>query len=89
MDNQIVLKALEKISELKLNKHDKNEMYNAECVTRNRSHRRKNIVGDIRPTGSTFILYSNGEWVSRKKLGINTVDQLLEWVKKDIENLSR
>lgn len=89
MDNQTVLSALAKIPELRINKHEKNELYNVECITRKPHHRRKNIVGDIRPNGRSFILYSNGEWVSRTKLGIETLDQLLEWVKKDIGNLSR
>jgi hypothetical protein len=89
MDNQVVLNALAKIPELKINKHNKNELYNAECITRKPHHRRKNIVGDIRPSGSSFILYSNGDWVSRNKLGITTLEELLEWVRKDIEYLSR
>lgn len=88
MDNQIVLSALAKIPELKINKI-KNNLYNAECITRNPNQSRKNVVGNIRENGTSFILYSNGEWVSRTQLGIQTLDQLLEWVRKDIENLSR
>ena len=61
MDNQTVLSALAKIPELKINKHEKNELYNAECITRKPHHRRKNIVGDISPNGKSFILYSNGK----------------------------
>ncbi|KGR90174.1 hypothetical protein CD30_13055 [Ureibacillus massiliensis 4400831 = CIP 108448 = CCUG 49529] len=89
MDNQTVLSALSKIPELRINRHEKNELYNVECITRNPHHRRKNIVGDINPGGRSFILYNNGKWVSKNKLGIQNLDQLLEWVKKDIDHLSR
>lgn len=89
MDNQTVLSALAKIPELKINKHEKNELYNAECITRSPKQRRKNVVGNISPNGSNFILYSNGEWIPRGQLGVQTLDQLLEWVRKDIANLSR
>jgi hypothetical protein len=89
MDNQVVLNALSKIPELKINKHDKSELYNAECITRKPHHRRKNIVGDINPNGSSFILYNKGEWVSRNLIGIKTLEELLVWVGKDIEYLSR
>lgn len=88
MDNKILLEKLAQIPGVKLNKHLKNEMFNGECITRNPKHRRINVVGDIRPTGSSFILYSNGKWVSRNKLGIRTVDEAIEWIKKDIEWLS-
>ncbi|WEG11142.1 hypothetical protein PU629_13280 [Pullulanibacillus sp. KACC 23026] len=71
MDNQIVLNALKKIPELQINRHKKNELYNAACLSRKPHHRRKNRVGDINPNGISFILYNNGLWVSRKKLGIS------------------
>jgi hypothetical protein len=89
MDNQIVLIALAKIPELKIIKHLKSDLFNAECTTKKQHHRRKNVVGDIRLSGTSFILYNNGVWIPRKRLGINTLDELLEWVRRDIEYLSR
>lgn len=89
MDNRILLAKLAEIPEIRLNKHNKNELFNAECTTRKPQHRRKNVVGDINPTGSSYILYSNGKWVSKNQLGIKTVDEAIEWVKRDIEFLSR
>jgi hypothetical protein len=89
MDNKILLEKLAQLPGIQLNKHDKNEMFNGECTTRRPHHRRKNVIGDIWPTGSSFILYKDGEWVSKNKLGITTVDEAIEWIKKDIENLSK
>ena len=89
MDNKMVLSALANIPEIKIIRHQKNELYNAECITRKPNHRRKNIVGDINPNGRSFILYNNRQWVSKNKIGIQSIEQLLEWVKKDIDFLSR
>ncbi|PLR98527.1 hypothetical protein [Bacillus sp. T33-2] len=89
MDNKIFLEKLVEIQGLKIHKHPKNDLYNGECVTRQPHHRRQNVVGDISPTGSSFILYADGKWVSKNKLGIRTVDEAIEWIKKDIEFLSK
>jgi hypothetical protein len=89
MENKILLEKLAELPGIQLNKHDKNELYNGECITRKPNQRRKNVVGDIRPTGTSFILYTEGKWVSKNELGIRTVDEAIEWIKKDIEILSR
>jgi hypothetical protein len=89
MDNRILLEHLKKIPELKIIKHAKNDLYNGQCLTRKQHHRRFNVIGDINPSGSSFILFSNGKWTSKNKLGIKTVEQAIEWVKKDIEYLSK
>lgn len=89
MDNKILLQKLLELPEIRINKHNKNELYNAECITRKPHHYRKNVVGNIRPTGRSFILYSNGDWISKNELGIKTIDEAMEWIKKDIEFLSR
>lgn len=78
IDNKILLEKLSMIPELKLNKHQKNDLFNGECITRKPTSRRKNLIGDINPNGSSFILYNDGKWISRNTLGINTID----WIKK-------
>lgn len=45
----ILLERFAKIPEIKLNKHPKNELFNGECITRKKHHRRKNVIGDINP----------------------------------------
>ena len=87
MDNQILLKQLEKVPGLKLNEI-KNNLVNGECITRKETGRRKNVIGNISKTGSSFILYKDGKWISRTQLGIKTIEETIEWVKRDIESLS-
>ncbi|MGM0920411.1 MAG: hypothetical protein ACQEWW_04150 [Bacillota bacterium] len=89
MENEILLKRLAEIKGLRLNKHNKSERFNGECITKKTHHRRKNVIGDISPTGRSFILYHNGEWISKNKLGIQTVEEAIDWVKRDIEFLSK
>jgi hypothetical protein len=89
MDNKILLERLAKMPEIKLNKHNKSDLINGECITRKPFHRRKNVIGDINPNGSSFVLYKDGKWVSRNKLGIQTIEEAIEWIKKDIEFLSK
>ncbi|MEH7073827.1 hypothetical protein [Neobacillus drentensis] len=89
MENKNLLEKLAEIPGLRLNKHDKNDLYNGECITRKPNHRRKNVVGEIIPTGSSFILYADGKWVSKNKLGIKTTDEAIAWIKKDIEYHSK
>ena len=89
MDNKILMERLDKLPGIKLNKHLKNELFNGECITRKPHHRRKNVIGDINPSGTSFILYQNGEWKSKNKLGINTIEEAIDWIKKDIELLSK
>lgn len=78
MDNKILLEQLAKIPEIRLNKHPSSELINAECITRKPYTKRKNVVGDINPTGSSFSLYTNGKWTSRNKLGIKTISEAIE-----------
>lgn len=78
MDNKILLEQLAKLPEIRLNRHEKNELFNGECMTRRPGSRRKNVIGDINPTGSSFILYKDGEWISKNKLGIKTVDEAID-----------
>lgn len=89
MDNKILLERLEKLPGLKLNKHTNSELINGECVTRKPSHRHRNVIGDINPTGSSFILYYNGKWTSKNNLGIRTMEEAIDWVQKDIDRLSK
>lgn len=89
MDNKILLDKLAQLPALKLNKHVKSEKINGECITRNKKSRRKNVIGDINPNGSSFILYHDGKWVSKNRLGLQTVEETITWVKRDIERLSR
>lgn len=89
IDNKVLLERLAKIPQLKLNKHQKSNLVNGECITRNPKSRRKNVIGDISPNGSSFILYKSGGWVSRSKLGIRTIEETIAWVIKDIEDLSK
>jgi hypothetical protein len=87
MDNKILLEHLRKIPEIKLNEISSG-LINAECITRISSSRRKNVVGNINPNGSSFILYNNGEWLPWKKLELNTIDEIIAYVKNDIKKLS-
>lgn len=89
IDNNVLLERLSKIPELKLNKHQKSELINGECITRNPTNRRKNVIGDINPTGIHFLLYKDCQWISRSKLGINTIEENIDWIKKDIAILSK
>lgn len=89
IDNKVLLERLSKIPQLKLNKHQKSELVNGECVTKNPTNRRKNVIGDINPNGSSFILYKEGKWTSRSKIGIKTIEETIAWIKKDIEILSK
>lgn len=89
MDNQMVLNVLRHFPELKIIKHEKSELFNVECITRKPHHRRENVVSDISETGNSFKVYANGKWVSKNQLGIDTLDQLMEWVRNEIELLSR
>ncbi|MFD2212318.1 hypothetical protein [Metabacillus endolithicus] len=89
MDNKILIERLRGIPELKLNKHVSSEKLNGECITRNPNSRRKNVIGDINPTGNSFLLYKNGEWHPNKKLGILTLEEAIIWIEKDIENISK
>ncbi|MDR0139212.1 hypothetical protein RFW18_15775 [Metabacillus idriensis] len=89
LNNKILIETLKTITELQLNKHKKSDLFNAECLTRQAHHRRKNVIGDIRPNGSYFTLYKNGAWTSRNKLGIYTIEQAMKHIKLDIEFLSR
>ncbi|RXZ02011.1 hypothetical protein DMO16_21485 [Fictibacillus sp. S7] len=52
------------------------------AITSSAKSRRKNLIGDIYPNGFSFILYSNGKWMSKKKLGIHTIDEAIDWVRK-------
>ena len=87
MDNSLLLEQLKKIDGLQLNPHKKSDLVNGECTIRNSSSRRKNVIGDINPNGRSFSLYKDGRWQSRKRLGIQTTDQVIDWVLKDMEHL--
>lgn len=87
MENKILLKQLEKVPGLKLNEI-KNNLVNGECSTRKHTSRRKNVIGNISKTGSSFLLYKDDRWIPRTQLGIKTIEETIEWVKKDIESLS-
>lgn len=89
MDNKILIEHLARMPEIKLNKHPKNELYNGECISRKHHTRRKNVIGDINPSGTNFILYKDGRWVSKNKLGIKTIEETIAWIKGDIELLSK
>jgi len=87
MDNSLLLEQLKKIEGLQLNPHKKNDLVNGECTSRNSSSRRKNVIGDINPNGRSFRLYKDGRWQSGKRLGIQTTNQVIDWVLKDMEHL--
>lgn len=89
MDNEILLRKLSEMTQIRLNKHPKSELINAECISKKSHHRRRNVVGDINPSGRSFSLYQNGKWISKNKLGIKTVDEAIVWIKRDIEFLSK
>ncbi|MGP1909742.1 hypothetical protein ACTSEZ_16355 [Metabacillus sp. JX24] len=89
MENKILLEKLKLMPELRLNKHQKSDLINGECVTRSSKQRRRNVVGDINPNGRSFLLYKDGKWRSKNKLGIKTIDQAIEHIRKDIEHLSK
>ncbi|MUK87768.1 hypothetical protein GMD78_05045 [Ornithinibacillus sp. L9] len=86
MENKILLERLADIPQIILNKHLKSERINGECITRNPKSRRKNVIGDINPEGSYFRLYKDGEWISKNKLSINTIEEAIEWIKKVNDN---
>ncbi|OCA86000.1 hypothetical protein A8F94_14235 [Bacillus sp. FJAT-27225] len=87
MDNKILLEKLSQLKGIRLVKHPNSELINGECITRKRG-RRKNVIGNINPNGTSFILYSKGKWTSKNELGIKSVEEAIIWLKKDIELLS-
>lgn len=87
MDNKILLEHLRKLPEIKINEIS-HGLINAECITRTSSSWRNNVVGNINPNGSSFILYNKGEWLPWKKLELNTIDEIIAYVKNDIKKLS-
>lgn len=89
LNNKILIETLKTITEVQLNKHKKSDLLNGECLTRQPHHRRMNVIGDISPQGTYFRLYKDGAWASRNKLGIKTLEQAIEHIRKDIEYLSR
>ncbi|NMD72626.1 hypothetical protein HHO41_20520 [Bacillus sp. DNRA2] len=89
MENNILLEQLAKIPEIKLNKHPNSDWINGECITRKPHQWRKNVVGDINPTGNSFKLYKDGKWASKNTRGIKTVEEAIEWIKDDIKRLSK
>jgi hypothetical protein len=78
---------LEKIDCLEIAKHNNDSGFiNVRCKS-SRHPKRFNVIGDLNPNTGNMRLYSDSKWISANKLGINSVEAIISWVKKDIELL--
>lgn len=73
---------------LEIVKHNNDSGFiNVRCNT-SLHPRRFNVIGDLNTNTGNMKLYSDGKWISAKKIGITNVEAIISWVKKDIESLS-
>jgi hypothetical protein len=87
MDVNELLNEVGKMSDLQIVYHNNDSEYlNVRCITSNHP-KRFNVIGDLNPSSGSMRLYSEGKWISNKKLGILNVPEIISWIKKDIELL--
>jgi hypothetical protein len=79
-----LLNEVEKMDQLKIVYHNNDSGYiNVRCITSNHP-KRFNVIGDLNPSSGSMRLYSEGKWISNKKLGLSNVPEIISWIRKDI-----